>query len=146
MNNPKPNHDPETNLAFGVISAQVLDADLVDRLIYGGHITNHSYELAKCDWLLKARALAMYNGHEFDQNAAEEEFNDGYQRDNDYITGTVDGVSYATSWFSGSLSFFIMKSPYTKGTQLCSPCAPGAGDLHTEGTLLAYDVPPAWRA
>jgi len=145
----KPNIDPETGTAFGVIGAHVLDGDLVDQLIYGSQITNHTYLLARANALLKARAAALFAGKPWDEeaeDAADNEFSDGYQRDEDLITGTWDGVEYATGWLGGALHFFITKSPHTKHCAHCSPCIPGAGDLHSEGDVLTYDVAPAWRA
>lgn len=147
--NQNTNRDPETNLAFGVIGAHVMNSEVVDQLLYGSQITNHSYQLQKAEAVLSARRGAMWECREYtlaDEEAAIEEFAERFESDEDYITGTYQGVGYATAWFSGALHFFIMKSPYTKAAAPCSPCCPGAGDLHNEGSLLTYDVPPEWRA
>lgn len=147
----KPNTHADTGTAFGVISSQVLDTDLVVQLLYGSQITNHSYQLQKAEAILKARRDAMDAGKPFtqdDEEEAIEEFSERFSSDEDFITGTWQGVEYGTSWFGGVLHFIIMTSPFTASCSPCSPCVPGAGDLHTaneSGTLRTYDVPPTWR-
>lgn len=144
----RPNTNPDTGVAFGVISAQVLDSDLVDQLLFGSQITNHTYQLQRAEALLRARQTAFLAGQHFteeDEEAAIEEFAERFTSDEDFITGEWQHVSYATSWFGGALHFIITVSPYTRDCAPCSPCIPGAGDLHNGGTVTAYDVPKTWR-
>lgn len=53
------------------------------------------------------------------------DFNDGYQGDEDHYRYAEDGYVVETS----SLGLFVTKSPYYTLAAFCSPCAPGAGDL-----------------
>lgn len=143
------NYDPKTGVAFGVISAQVLDSDLVDQLLYGGQAINHTYRLQKAEAILRARRDAMEAGKPFgedEEEDASEIFAERFSSDEDYITGTWQNVDYGSSWFGGALHFVIMASPFTRECAVCSPCMPGAGDLHSHGNVLTYDVPTAWRA
>jgi len=41
-------------------------------------------------------------------------------------------------------SIFVTKSKYYALTSFCSPCAPGAGDLTSEGVLMTYCLGPDW--
>lgn len=153
----KPNTHPETGVAFGVIAADRLNDDIVEQLLYGRHAVNISYETAKSAYINGARfdfeCEQKEDQHdadeEFDEDAALERFTDGYQNDEPIIEGTKDGVKYRSSWIGGAMHFYIVESPVTGWYQPCSPCCPGAGDLHTiEGlnsSSETYDVPNNWR-
>lgn len=39
---------------------------------------------------------------------------------------------------------FVLKSPYFAMASYCSPCAPGAGHLRTEGDVKTYCLGPEW--
>ena len=39
---------------------------------------------------------------------------------------------------------FVIKSPYLALCSYCSPCAPGAGDLRSEGDVRTYCLGPDW--
>lgn len=41
-------------------------------------------------------------------------------------------------------SIFVLKSPFYALCAYCSPCAPGAGDLESEGSVKAYCLPTDW--
>jgi hypothetical protein len=63
---------------------------------------------------------------------------------------TGDNVRY--SYQSEGLEFFttsdgdvfVTKSPYFTYCNFCSPCAPGAGYLTSEGSEIAYCLGPEW--
>lgn len=141
-----PNKHPETGVAYGVIGSQVLDAEIVDTLIYGGHIKNLTYDAGLAEWLLARQRAALEDGFTYDEMEETDAFAENYERHEDTITGTYEGVTYATSWIGGALHFFITFSPFIKACRQCSPCCPGAGDLHSEGDMLTYNVPPDWIA
>lgn len=41
-------------------------------------------------------------------------------------------------------SIFVIKSPFYALCSYCSPCAPGAGYLESEGSVKAYCLPTDW--
>lgn len=63
-----------------------------------------------------------------------------------------DCVRYRYESQDGSLVFetasdgsvFVIKSPYYALCSYCSPCAPGAGYLGSEGSVKAYCLPTDW--
>lgn len=138
------NINPDTGIAYGYISADALDPDIVHELMYGSQATNVSYESALADYLAEMRSVCVDQAFEFDEDDYIDGFSDRYQSDEETIEGTYEGVSYCTSWLGGALNFFIFESPHAGGCARCSPCVPNAGDLGTRGTYMAYDVPSNW--
>lgn len=128
------NHNPETGIAYGYISANELDQDLVQELLYGRQARDLSYEEAQIAWA------------ELDGYNAPEEFE--YECEEPIITGTYEGVTYCTSWLGGALHFFIYQSPIIEKGRPCSPCVPLALDLGSvgKGNYEGYGVPQGWRA
>jgi hypothetical protein len=167
------NHNPDTGIAYGYISANALDPDIVDELQMDG--TDVYYEPALDDYQqdlsinpvlqdeacedagtkrddlneneLRAQALAYIRGR-WSGSKWEQEFNDSYQPDEPVHEGEKDGVKYRTSWLGGALNVWVFESPHITETAVqCSPCVPGAGNLDQvgEGHYQCYDVPPNWR-
>jgi hypothetical protein len=167
------NHNPDTGIAYGYISANALDPDIVDELQMDG--TDVYYEPALDDYQqdlsinpvlqdeacedagtkrddlneneLRAQALAYIRGR-WSGSKWEQEFNDSYQPDEPVHEGEKDGVKYRTSWLGGALNVWIFESPFTGRFQQCSPCVPGAANLDNPDPdgILGYDVPPEWRS
>ena len=131
------NINPKTGIAYGYISANALDDEVVEELMYGGQATNETADEARDVWL----ADAENNGKD------ECEFWDQYCDYEPTISGEYEGVVYATSWLGGALNFFILQSPVvTDKACLASPCVPNAGILDKlNGGVASYDVPPDWR-
>lgn len=152
----KPNKHGVTGIAFGYIGAHVLDPDVVDQLLYGVQAKNLTYEAAKKAYVAQAerehRTMVEgdtpedYEFPDFDQIAIEEKFAETYEGSEESIAGCYESVHYESSWMGGALHFFIYESPHVNGHAECSPCVPGAGDLHNDGEMPTYDVPNAWRA
>jgi len=134
------NINPETGIAYGYISANSLDSDLVQELLYGPKAIDESYADAYRD--------AFPDNPESDADyAAVQAFNDSYECGESTISGELDGVTYRTSWLGGALNFFILKSPWTTDkARLASPCVPNAAILDTlDGSVTGYNVPDDWR-
>ena len=149
----RPNTDPETGVAYGYISANALDQEVVGSLLYGRQARDLSYERALEEAGLVARNLAEDAGvteSEYDDwvDAHVEKEMEDYQCDEPEIEGEYEGVSYAVSWLGGALNFFILRSPVTTDrARRASPCVPGAGILDVlDGSEHSYDVPADWRA
>jgi hypothetical protein len=150
------NINPETGIAYGYISANVLDSDLVCELMNEG-----TDETAKAMWAEYVSDLAR-RIKEADESLTDEEareqaeeaadndaqsFWDGYECCEPEIHGEKEGVKYRTSYLGGALNFFIFFSPVvTNCARLASPCIPNAGILdELDGTVTSYDVPADWR-
>jgi len=137
------NIHPETGIAYGYISANALDSELVDSLMFGEQATNES-----CDSAFREE----FPDYEETQGGVETEkavqrFWDSYEDYEPEISGELDGVSYRTSWLGGALNFFILKSPHvTDKARLASPCVPNAAILDSlDGSVTGYNVPDDWR-
>lgn len=147
------NINPETGIAYGYISANALDSDLVTELMHGG--LDHTREAAYAEWRdEKITELMSAPGSQLTPEAAGDivddrayEFCDNYQDDEPTVEGVYQDVHYLSSWLGGALNFFISHSPYTTDrARRASPCVPNAGILDTlDGDVTSYDVPPSWR-
>lgn len=69
-----------------------------------------------------------------------EQFSDMYSCDEPSITGTHEGVTYASSWLGGALNLFIFSGPKGLCQELCSLCVPNAGNLD-KGFILPGETP-----
>lgn len=134
------NIHPQTGIAYGYISANALDSDVVDELLYGDHATNESRDDAFRE------AFPDYAENGADESAVQR-FWDQYEDYEPEISGTLDGVKYRTSWLGGALNFFILESPHTTDkARLASPCVPNAAILDSlDGSVTGYNVPDDWR-
>jgi hypothetical protein len=140
----------ETGVAFGYISSNVLDSDVVDELMHGPKATDLSWADAviglarKYGW----RGKDSYKAAIFLETHGHPEELEEIQVDEPLVEGVYEGVHYASSWLGGALNFFIFFSPHvTDKANRASPCLPNAGILDTlDGEVQAYDVPAHWRA
>lgn len=151
------NTNPETGIAYGYISANYLDPDVVDELLMGSGCTefkNLSYDTYMEECLSdyrrenEERLDAMDPDDRAEQlELAEQEFADAFEDGELVVEGVKEDVHYASSWLGGALNFFIFQSPHrTDCGGRASPCVPGAGILdHHDGDVHCYDVPPDWR-
>jgi hypothetical protein len=130
------NVNPKTGIAYGYISGNALDSDLVDELLYGAHATNESAESA-----------FMESGIDESDESAVQAFWDSWEDYEPTISGTLESVRYASSWLGGALNFWIFESPVTTdNARLASPCVPNVGILDTlDGSVTSYNVPDDWR-
>lgn len=145
-----------TGVPYGYISANALDPDLVDDLMYNPGATNHTYDEAyryaydcmKAEW---CATNPGQNPDDFDDtihDMVEREYGDTLNCDEPIVEGRKDNVHYLSSWLGGALNFFIIESPViTERARRASPCVPGAAILDTlDGSERGYDVPEDWRA
>ena len=145
------NIHPETHIAYGYISSNVLDSDLVNDLLYGTHVVNHSYN----EYVLTCAQNLDFDPNNDDVNEAidfltalgEEHLLESYEGCEEIIEGCYQGVDYQASWMGGALNFFIFKSPHiTQQARRASPCVPNAAILDTlDGDTEGYNVPEEWR-
>ncbi len=146
------NTHPDTGVAYGLVSANDLDPELVDTLMYGPQAKDMTMEAEWAELLAKTlneRGLESEDDLE-DLRDLEDDFASLYQPYEPEITGIYEGVTYSTCWLGGALSFWILESPHIGEGSHPSPCVPGACILHhpesssiwrsTEG----YTVPTGW--
>ena len=139
----KPNMNHETGIRYGIISANSLDGELVQDLLY--------YEGEDLSWKEAEEEIKIAMREEgvteedWDRTL-DDRLSDVYI-DEPIVEGECEGVKYRTSWLGGALHFFIFDSPCINRYALCSPCVPNAGDLDSldiDG-VETYDVHPEWR-
>lgn len=143
------NANPTTGVRYGYISADSLDSEILDELLYGSQAVDVRYRDACEDLEASVR------------NATEDFLSRSQQRalidyalelfelecDEPIHEGEYQGVRYRTSWLGGALHVWVFESPVVGNYAECSPCVPGAGNLDCpdlEG-VVCYDVPEDWR-
>jgi len=133
------NINSTTGIAYGYISAQALDQEVVQILMYGRYAINHSEKTFEAEYRAE-------HGLSEDDELPHDAF-DSYEGGEEEVSGKYEGVSYMSSYLGGALHFFIFNSPHTTAkARMASPCVPNAGILDTlDGNVTSYDVPPDWR-
>ncbi len=159
------NINDKTGIAFGIISANCLDSDLVDSLMFS-YGTNHS-EIEALQEAKHQFLMERLSPEDFDELSPEdydkkiEEFSDEFiygsfeesfflnsgDIDEPLISGEYEGVIYQTSWLGGALNFVIFESPViTDKANRGSPCVPNMGVLdELDGDYQCYSIPEEWR-
>jgi hypothetical protein len=155
--NGPPNYDAEARIHYGVLNANSLDGDTLDKMIMNGKTSKDAEDeetLEKIrnlltDLLSGDRPGAVMNF--IDELRGEEDVcNDGAT----YYFENIDGVS--GHYDTNNNIVMIYKSDYYTTCRLCSPCYPNAGDLNSFDTLgvdtysppLDWwdgDNPPSWK-
>jgi hypothetical protein len=164
------NISPDTGIAYGYISANALDPDVVNDLqmlgtdVYYDEAVTQAKADAVREWWAQIEssgvlelptidednlreAVERHVDETWEGSEREQKFNDSYSPDEPVHEGEKDGVKYRTSWLGGALNVWIFQSPHvTDKAGRASPCVPNAGILDKlEGDVQAYDVPPEWR-
>lgn len=146
------NINPDTGIAYGYISSNCMNQEVVNDLMFGDQAVNLSFHEAWLEYKREKAAAFMDEGlSEEDADLAAEdmapEFADQYEDYEPEIEGVYEGVRYKTSWLGGALNFFIFWSPFiTESARLASPCVPNAGILDVlDGSVTSYNVPHDWR-
>ena len=139
----QPNVNPETGIRYGIISANSLDGELVQDLLY--------YEGEDLSWKEAEEEIKIAMREEgvteedWDRTL-DDRLSDVYI-DEPIVEGECEGVKYRTSWLGGALHFWIFESPRIGLYSKCSPCCPNAGNLDSpnDDGVECYDVPEGWR-
>jgi hypothetical protein len=142
----------KTGIQYGYISSHCLDSEIVTELLNNGK--NCAANERCCEWILDEAQKALNSGEFYNiEDATEDaenrayEFWESYEEDEPIVEGTLEGVTYCSSWLGGALNFFISESPHiTDCARECSICVPHAGNLdNLDGSYTCYDVPKEWR-
>ena len=139
----QPNVNELTGIRYGIISANSLDGELVQDLLY--------YEGEDLSWKEAEEEIKIAMREEgvteedWDRTL-DDRLSDVYI-DEPIVEGECEGVKYRTSWLGGALHFWIFESPRIGLYSECSPCCPNAGDLDSpnDDGVECYDVPEGWR-
>lgn len=155
---PEPNTNPKTKIPYGYISANALDPEIAERLLFGGQARDLSFE-EFCEEQtreveIEASERGLHHGTQdwgdwCERERERERRLEAYEPPDELsIEGRYEGVTYRTSYLGGALNFWILDSPCTTDkARRASPCVPGAAILDVlDGSEFGYDVPAYWRA
>lgn len=127
------NYDEKTGIHYGVISPNSISQETLSELC--DKSTDTIYEESKKEIVAQINSLFESLGIRDDDKDYETiremmitTFNEGYE--NDYHGYEYEDKDYILHISDDSFGIFVIKSPYYTYTRLCSPCAPGAGDLN----------------
>lgn len=152
------NLDNETGIRYGVISRNSVSGDALDDIhTQGDNLTYRAcVEESKkiIDTGIRGTLADLgFGGRTIDHidvdglvdkvwSEVEQEFNDGYEEQDDTFRYEREGYIIETS----SLGLFVIKSPFYTFASFCSPCCPGAGDLDSpsEDGVKTYCLGPDW--
>lgn len=145
------NIDHETGIRFGVIYANDAGPNLWEILQLDGTDLDHEEAMGQITADIESALRSGLSGYAVSCDFAELAQTVLESVEVDYEpTGDCTRYSYESS--DGSLIFqttsdgsvFVTKSPFYALCSYCSPCAPGAGYLTSEGNVRAYCLPPAF--
>ena len=139
----QPNVNPETGIRYGIISANSLDGELVQDLLY---YEGEDLSLKEAEEEIKIAMREEGVTEEDWDRTLDDRLSDVYI-DEPIVEGECEGVKYCTSWLGGALHFWIFESPRIGLYSECSPCCPNAGNLDSpnDDGVECYDVPEGWR-
>ena len=126
-----PNYDEKTGIAYGVISPNALNQDVLNDISQEG--TDPNYEETKKSLIQDISTLCDNYGINIDNIDIDnfiQEMADHYESSCD---GTFDysDKEYTLHNSADNFGLYVIRSPYYTYCQKCSPCAPGAGDLNS---------------
>lgn len=147
------NMNPVTGIRYGIIAANSLDPEIIDKIQRTGVDRYHEAcieelrdavrhackDYVRSSEIEEVADLAVENMDDFMDEEPTHSFEiecPGY--------GSVRGQ---TTWLGGALMVWIFKSPFQEACDLCSPCVPGCGNLDSRNPdgYQCYDVPNDWR-
>ena len=138
------NYDEKTGIAYGVISPNAINQDVLNDL-YNDGIDPH-YENARQEILTAVSDFAGNSGlvisDEMQLQISDlliDDLSDHYQGNDD---GQIDysDKDYTLHISGDNFGIFVMKSPFYTYCRKCSPCAPGAGDLNNPLDIEEIEV------
>lgn len=149
------NTDPETGIRYGIIAANGLDPEIIERIQSTGRDVHWEQRLEELRLETNADVEdGLISEDEFDASLDRriEECSDRFYDDEPVHEFEIDGVKGQTTWLGGALMVWVFDSPHTGVFRLCSPCVPNCCDLNSPVDVLrdkvgeiGYDVPPDWR-
>lgn len=148
-----PNMNPLTGIPYGCVSANDLDPEMVEVLLYQNSNTKNISFINYMAYVFGVEAAEAYAANNLDQleDSTAEAMTlhaANYEAEEEEICGVYDEVHYQSFFLGGALHFFITKSPWvTQQAQRASPCLPNAGILPPlcQGlTKCCYTIPWDW--
>jgi hypothetical protein len=149
-----PNVDHATGIRFGVIHSNCLSSDAIADIQDNGE--DLTYAAAAEDAKAQIRSAmsdcleeiigyrtksALDSAVAVVWESISQDYNDGYDPDGSTYLYESGGYKI-TLCADGDL--FVELSPYYALRGLCSPCAPNAGHLNTDGEYRTYCLAPDW--
>jgi hypothetical protein len=143
------NIDTETSIRYGVISSHALASHAWDTITNDGTDLDYLDAIdSLTDELSRAIKSVLENyATNYDEKGLATAIVENLEFD---LESTGDCTRY--SYESNGLAFnvcsdgdiFVTKSPFYTLSAFCSPCAPGAGYLGSDGDVKTYCLPPEW--
>jgi hypothetical protein len=130
------NYDEKTGIHYGVISPNSICQETLSDLCYKS--TDTIYEESKTDFTDSLKNILNDNGFSIGQidevlTPAIDCFNENYENDNHGYE--YEDKDYTLHISDDNFGIFVIRSPFYTFTRLCSPCAPGAGDLNAPSKI-----------
>lgn len=143
----QPNVNPDTGVRYGIISANSLYSDIIDRIQAEGKDVHFEEAQQDLENGIREACKDYLNRHaiQYVVDIAIENFGDDWYDDEPVHEFEIDGVKGRTIWIGGALHVWVFESKWMTNTRLCSPCVPNCGDLDAAGDYQCYDVPKNWR-
>lgn len=149
------NTDPDTGIRYGIIAANSLDPEIVERIQSTGRDVHWEQRLEELRLETNADVEdGLISEDEFDASLDRriEECSNRFYDDEPVHEFEIEGVIGRTTWLGGALLVWVFKSPFCSYYPECSPCVPGAGNLDGKRSpdseargVMTYDVPADWR-
>lgn len=147
--NGQTNIDIDTGIRYGVISSRALASHAWDEITSNGEDLDYRDFIESLQQDLSAAVKSVLTDYaaEFDSDAIAFEIIGNLDFD---FESTGDCTRYL--YDVGGLKFqvcsdgdiFVLKSPFYTFADFCSPCAPGAGYLGSDGNVKTYCLGPYW--
>ena len=130
------NYDEKTGIHYGVISPNNISGDALNDICFGSNSTDPHYEAGKTELIDDLKRFCEDHYLNFD-HIDEDQFIDQYSDQYENSDGQFDyeDSEYILHVSGDNFGIFVIKSPFYTFTRLCSPCAPGAGDLNNPAKI-----------
>lgn len=141
------NIDHETGIRYGVIHCNSLNQDAVSDIYDNGDDLDYLAWREELAERLKSAVADVLSDYGIDTDEIDgEEIADSF--DVEYNNDGPSPYLYESDGYILELGrdgdIFVLKSPYVTKRGFCSPCAPGACHLETDGDVLCYCLDPEW--
>ena len=131
------NIDPVTGIRYGVVSSHDVNDDFIDQIYLEGIDPGY----VKCVAELKCRLTDVLEDYIDDVEGTV----DNFIEELDIPYETEGCLCYENEGFvleiDSDRDLWVLKSPWVTQRGLCSPCAPGACHLKSEGSERCYTLP-----
>lgn len=143
------NIDTDTGIRYGVISSNSLASHAWNEITSDGTDLDYDDAIDNLKSELSAAIKSVLTDYScsFDSEGIAESIIDDLDL-NIESTGNCTRYQYSQNGLTFNVcsdgDIFVTESPFYALCSFCSPCAPGAGHLATEGSIRTYCLGPDW--